>query len=99
MALSDIPKDFNQEVNKFIEELELWIPLIRLLLLPEEEFCNFWEKFSKLHEEKKIYSLQVIERMKQTILKLRIDDTEPYNLSERELKELLSFSASQKSIS
>ena len=62
MALSDIPKDFNQEVNKFIEELELWIPLIRLLLLPEEEFCNFWEKFSKLHEEKKIYSVSAPSR-------------------------------------
>jgi Glu-tRNA(Gln) amidotransferase subunit E-like FAD-binding protein len=99
MSLNDIPKAFKEEVRNFIDELELWMPLIRLLLLTDSKFEEFWISFSTLHKEKKIYSQEVVDRMKKIILKLRTEKDERYNLSDRELRELLSFSASQKFIS
>jgi hypothetical protein len=98
MSFITIPKDFKEELNSFIDELDLWIPLIRLLLLSEERFEEFWESFEKFHREKKIYSQEVIERMKKIILTLRTGHEERHSLNDRELKELLSFSASQKFI-
>ncbi len=99
MPLNDIPEAFKVEVCNFIDELELWMPLIRLLLMTDSEFESFWMSFSTLHKEKKIYTQEVVDRMKKIIIKLRTEKDERYNLSDRELRELLSFSASQKFIS
>ncbi len=98
MPLNAIPEAFKEEVRNFIDELELWMPLIRLLLMTDSEFEKFWISFSTLHKEKKIYTQEVVDRMKSIIVKLRTEKDERYNLSERELRELLSFSASQKFI-
>ncbi len=98
MSLNDIPAAFKEEVRNFIDELELWMPLIRLLLMTDSEFETFWISFSTLHKEKKIYTQEVVDRMKKIIMKLRTEKDERYNLSDRELRELLSFSASQKFI-
>lgn len=98
MSLNDIPEAFKEEVRSFIDELELWMPLIRLLLLTDNKFEEFWISFSTLHKEKKIYTQEVVDRMKKIIVKLRTEKDERYNLSDRELRELLSFSASQKFI-
>ena len=98
MAFKEILKEFNEELNKFVNDLTLWIPLIKLLVMSDQEFYVFWDNFSNLHKEKKIYSLDVVERMKNIFLRLRNSEEEWRNLSEKEVKELLSFSASQKYI-
>ena len=91
----NIIEDFNTELNVFIKELKLWKPLIKILVMSEKDFQVFWTKFSKLHEEKKIYSSEVCNRMKKILQKLRFSEDSCQSLSDKELKELLSFSASQ----
>lgn len=95
MPLKEKLLPFNKELNKFIKELKLWIPLIKLLIISDGEFDSFWDDFTRLHKEKKIYTPEVLERMKGTFLKLRNSGDENYNLNDKELKELLSFSASR----
>ncbi len=95
MSFRNITENFNEELNNFIKELKLWRPLIRILVMSHKDFTKFWDKFSKLHEEKKIYSHEVRDRMKKTLEKLRASEDNCQNLSEKELKELLGFSASQ----